>query len=71
MTTDATAPLVAVCHIVKGEIREGGEVEYGPRDGVRFATPKLELGELLCPRSEPPPGRVPPPLSLRAAVVPW
>jgi hypothetical protein len=55
MTTDAAAPPVAVCHVVRGNIVEGGEVEYGPRDGARFATPRLELGELLWPRSEPPP----------------
>jgi hypothetical protein len=55
MTTDAAAPPVAVSHFVRGRIVEGGEVEYGPRDGARFATPKLELGELLWPRTEPPP----------------
>ncbi len=55
MTTDAAAPAVPVCHVVRGTIVEGGEVEYGPRDGARFATPRLELGELLWPRTEPPP----------------
>jgi hypothetical protein len=55
MTVDAAVPAVPVCHVVKGQIVEGAEVEYGPRDGARFATPKLEVGELLRSRSEPPP----------------
>ena len=37
ITTDAAAPAVPVCHVVRGRIVEGGEVEYGPRDGARFA----------------------------------
>ena len=44
----------AVRHIVKGEVVEGGDLEYGPAH-ARFATPKLELDRLVWSRQEPPP----------------
>ncbi len=47
--------VVPVTHIIKGRVVEGTEVEYGPRDGARFATPKLELGDVLWKRTEAPP----------------
>ncbi|MFL6662659.1 MAG: acyl-CoA reductase [Rhizobacter sp.] len=44
------ADIVPVCHIVKGEVVTGAEQVHG-----RFATPKLDLDQLVWPRSAPGP----------------
>lgn len=44
------ADIVPVCHIVKGEVVTGVEQVHG-----RFATPKLDLDDLVWPRSAPGP----------------
>ncbi|GLZ84373.1 long-chain-fatty-acyl-CoA reductase [Metapseudomonas resinovorans] len=43
-----------VCHIVKGEVVEGEDLEYGPAH-ARFTTPALKLDELVWSRQEPGP----------------
>lgn len=45
---------VPVCHVVKGQVVAGGELECGSA-GARFATPKLDLDELVWSRREPGP----------------
>ncbi len=50
----ASSTLVGVRHIVRGRVVEGAEVEYGSSDGgARFATPALDLSDLVWPRTEP------------------
>jgi len=44
------AGIVAVDHVVKGELVRGGEQDHG-----RFTTPRLDLDTLVWPRSEPGP----------------
>ena len=51
MTSQAPMP---VCHIAKGKVVEGAEMEYGPAH-ARFATPALNLGDLIWSRQEPGP----------------
>ena len=54
MTTTTTA--IRVPHFVQGRLVWGEDVEYLSRDfGVPFVTPRLRLGELVVPRSEPGP----------------
>jgi hypothetical protein len=52
-TTTATAA-VPVCHFVKGKVLTGAAHEYGPAH-ARFATPALNLDELVWSRREPGP----------------
>jgi hypothetical protein len=53
MSSDPTGP-VPVCHVVKGETVSGANLEFGPPSG-RFATPNLQLDQLVWQRPEPPP----------------
>ncbi|TKG70854.1 acyl-CoA reductase [Prauserella endophytica] len=59
MTATATAPSgakIRVPHFVRGKLVYGEDTEYHSRDfGVPFVTPRLELGELFVPRTEPGP----------------
>lgn len=48
------ADIMQVCHIAKGQVVVGAELEYGPAH-ARFATPALNLGELVWTRQEPGP----------------
>lgn len=50
MTSIDTQMRVTVPHVIKGEIVEGTEQDYG-----RFATPRLSLNDLVWPRTAPPP----------------
>jgi hypothetical protein len=54
MNTLTAKPITQVCHIVKGRVVEGAELEYGPPH-ARFATPALDLDELVWSRQEPGP----------------
>jgi hypothetical protein len=54
-TASAKSDAVEVFHVVKGRTIGGRDVEYGPRDGARFATPELNLGELVWQRTDPVP----------------
>ena len=45
---------VPVCHVIKGRTVSGGELEYGSAS-ARFATPVLNLDELVWSRREPGP----------------
>ncbi|MGC7101464.1 acyl-CoA reductase [Amycolatopsis lurida] len=52
----ATATKIRVPHFVRGTLVWGEETEYFSRDfGVPFVTPRLDLGELFVPRTEPGP----------------
>lgn len=46
--------VLPVCHIVKGKVVSGTEMEYGS-GAMRFATPALNLNELVWSRQEPGP----------------
>ena len=48
------AKRIHVTHVIKGETRLGTETEYSS-GGTRFLTPKLDLRELVWPRTEPGP----------------
>ncbi|PAU86141.1 long-chain-fatty-acyl-CoA reductase [Pseudomonas sp. WN033] len=48
------AAVMQVCHIAKGRLVEGSDLKYGPPH-ARFATPALNLGELVWSRQEPGP----------------
>jgi len=50
MTVQQAAIRATVPHVIKGEIVEGGEQDYG-----RFATPRLDLDALVWRRDQPPP----------------
>jgi len=45
---------VPLCHVVKGEVVEGADQEFGPAH-ARFTTPKLDLNAMVWSRSEPGP----------------
>jgi hypothetical protein len=45
---------IAVPHVVKGELVEGADLQYGG-GAHRFATPAMRLNELVWPRHEPGP----------------
>jgi len=48
--------VIRVDHFVRGRVVTGGAVKYTSRDmGVDFATPEIDLNELVTPRSELPP----------------
>jgi hypothetical protein len=47
--TNLTA--VPLCHVVKGQTISGADHEFGPAH-ARFTTPKLDLNQLVWPRSE-------------------
>ncbi len=48
--------VIRVDHFVRGRVVAGGAVHYRSRDlGVEFATPDINLDELVTPRSELPP----------------
>ena len=48
--------VIRVDHFVRGKVVIGGAVKYTSRDmGVDFATPEINLNELVTPRSELPP----------------
>jgi hypothetical protein len=49
-----TSAATAVPHVIKGQTVEGMAEKYGPA-GAPFATPKLNLDELIWPRSLPGP----------------
>ena len=49
-----TIAAVPVCHVVKGKTVNGTELEYGPAN-ARFATPALNLDDLVWSRREPGP----------------
>jgi hypothetical protein len=55
--TDTTAhDVIRVDHFIRGRVVPGGAVEYRSRDlGVAFATPEIDLDELVTPRAELPP----------------
>ena len=54
MNTQASAAPTLVGHMIKGRYVEGGAKLYGPAH-ARFATPDLELNELVWNRAEPGP----------------
>jgi hypothetical protein len=45
---------VAVCHMIKGATVQGSECEHGPAH-ARFATPRLDLDQLVWTRDQPGP----------------
>jgi Acyl-CoA reductase (LuxC) len=50
------ADVIRVDHFIRGTAVRGGAVRYHSRDlGVEFATPEINLDELVTPRSELPP----------------
>lgn len=46
--------VIPVIHIAKGKVLDGTDLEYGPAN-ARFATPKLDLQQLIWTREEQPP----------------
>lgn len=53
---ETTAEMLRVDHFVRGTVVTGGAVHHHSRDlGVAFATPEIQLNELVTPRSELPP----------------
>ncbi|WP_411887028.1 acyl-CoA reductase [Hydrocarboniphaga effusa] len=42
---------VPLCHVVKGRTVEGADLEFGPAH-ARFTTPRLDLNDLVWPRTE-------------------
>jgi hypothetical protein len=44
-----------ITHVVRGQVRHDADVEYTSRVGESFLTPRLDLDELVGPRSEPGP----------------
>ncbi len=57
---DPADDVLQVCHIIKGEPVERGEVAYDAPDGFRFSTPALNLDELTWTRLEPCPASATP-----------
>jgi len=52
----ASEDVIRVDHFIRGKVVEGGAVHYRSRDlGVEFATPEIDLDQLVTPRSELPP----------------
>ncbi|MGE0308579.1 MAG: acyl-CoA reductase [Acidimicrobiia bacterium] len=51
--SDAASTRVAVPHVIKGVVQTGAELEYPGADGDMFATPAINLDELVWPRTEP------------------
>lgn len=49
--SSAAVSAVPVCHVVKGRVVTGPTQEFGPPN-ARFATPPLNLDQLVWPRSE-------------------
>jgi hypothetical protein len=49
------SPPLKITHVVRGGLRHDAEVEYTSRVGESFWTPRLDLDELVGPRSEPGP----------------
>jgi len=49
------SPTLKITHVVRGGVRHDAEVEYTSRVGESFWTPRLDLDELVGPRSEPGP----------------
>lgn len=49
-----SANAIPVCHVIKGQAVFGADIEFGPANN-RFATPALDLNELIWPRHEPGP----------------
>lgn len=54
MSAETTAPPIPVGHVIKGAYIEGGDSVHGPAN-ARFATPQLELNQLVWSRPEPGP----------------
>ncbi len=54
MNAPSNLKAVPLCHVVKGEVVEGAEHEFGPAH-ARFTTPKLDLNSMVWSRSEPGP----------------
>jgi hypothetical protein len=54
MNSINTPPIQRVTHIAKGQVVEGGELEYGS-GANRFATPALNLTDLVWTREQPGP----------------
>ncbi|MCW2527577.1 MAG: long-chain-fatty-acyl-CoA reductase [Pseudonocardiales bacterium] len=54
-TTISTPEVLPVWHVLKGRPTLGAEVSYGPTGGQRFATPALDLDQLVWSRLEPGP----------------
>jgi hypothetical protein len=54
MNAETTALPTPVGHVIKGAYIEGGDSVYGPAN-ARFATPRLELNQLVWSRAEPGP----------------
>jgi Acyl-CoA reductase (LuxC) len=48
------ADAVPVCHVIKGQTLLGAEMAYAA-GAVRFATPRLDIDQLVWPRQEPGP----------------
>ncbi|MCU1346371.1 MAG: long-chain-fatty-acyl-CoA reductase [Acidimicrobiia bacterium] len=44
---------VSIPHVIKGIVHTDASVEYPASDGQPFATPRLDLDELVWPRTEP------------------
>src|ERR1700734_1442110 len=58
--TDTVSSIVSIPHVVKGVLVDRPAVEYLGADGSGFATPELDLNQLVWPRTEPlPPSEVP------------
>ncbi|MGE0309482.1 MAG: hypothetical protein AB7Q27_27405 [Acidimicrobiia bacterium] len=45
--SDAASTRVAVPHVIKGVVQTGAELEYPGADGDMFATPAINLDELV------------------------
>lgn len=45
-------PVIPVVHIIKGEVVTGTDVEYKQASGMRFATPKIEINDLVWSRRQ-------------------
>ena len=55
-TADLAEPVVSAPFFVRGKLLEGQDVTHRSRDlGVTFATPKLDLDQVVHPRTEVPP----------------
>ncbi|TAK69694.1 MAG: long-chain-fatty-acyl-CoA reductase [Actinomycetota bacterium] len=53
MSGSVTSQVVAIPHVVKGQVQLDATVEYGAADGERFATPAIDLDSLVWSRTEP------------------
>ena len=51
----AKTEAIPVVHIVKGEILKGTDIRYEGAGGAGFVTPRVDLGKLVWPRTEPGP----------------